>query len=489
MTVNKLQIMLDYIIKVLLFQTLFLAVYDILLKRETFFQWNRLYLIFTSILAYVIPSIKIESVQKIIPQEYVVFLPEVVLSPTTVIKQQFDWSQLFFLVLHSVFWMGVVLASLLFFVKLYKIIRLISKNEKELTANYYLVWMSNNTAFSFFNYIFLGKESANKIQIIEHELVHVQQKHSLDLLFFEVQKIVCWFNPFSYLYQQRISELHEFIADSKAVKENNKALYFKNLLAETFGVSHISFINPFLKHSLIKKRIMMLNKSKSKQFKKVKFLLLIPVLASMLIYTSCERAESEIQPENNIAELEKSTFEGLSKNEIKGLLTFIGEEMGKSNPKEKTKVLERLYVRLLEIRENLELGNVYSNKSTEITEKMMNEGIPFSVLDQSPVFPGCEDAENPKKCFQENIQKFVGENFNVELTKNSGLDSGRKKVYVIFKIDKNGDITEVRARGPHKDLEKEAVRVVKSMPKMQAGEHDGKKVAVKYTLPIAFKID
>ena len=481
--------MLDYIIKVLLFQTLFLAVYDMLLKRETFFQWNRLYLIFTSIFTYVIPLIKIESVQKIIPQEYIVFLPEVVLTPTAVIKQQFDWSALFFTSLQVVFLMGVILTSLLFFVKLYKIIRLISENEKELTANYYLVWMNNNTAFSFFNYIFLGKESTNKNQIIEHELVHVNQKHSLDLLFFEVQKIVGWFNPLSYLYQQRISELHEFIADSKVVKEKNKASYFNDLLAETFGVNHISFINPFLKHSLLKKRIMMVNKSKSKQFKKVKFLLLIPVLASMLIYTSCERAESEIQPENNIAELEKSTFEGLSKNEIKGLLTFISEEMEKSNSKEKAKVLERLYVRLLGIRENLELGNVYNKKSTEFTDEMINEGLSFSIINQSPIFPGCEDASDPKKCFQENIQKFVGRNFNPRLAKNLDLESGKKRVIVLFKIDKNGMITGVRARGPHKSLEEEAIRVVKSLPKMKAGEYDGKKVAVKYTLPITFQVD
>ena len=80
--------MLDYFIKVLIFQTLFLAVYDLLLKRETFFQWNRAYLIFTSLLAYLIPFMKINQVGEIIPQDYIILLPEVVLSPTATIKQK-----------------------------------------------------------------------------------------------------------------------------------------------------------------------------------------------------------------------------------------------------------------------------------------------------------------------------------------------------------------------------------------------------------------
>ena len=272
--------MLDYIIKVLLFQTLFLAVYDLLLKRETFFQWNRAYLILTSFLAYIIPIVKFESVQKIVPQDYIVYLPEVMLTPTTTIEQTFDWSSLLFTALQYVFWIGIMIASILFLVKLFRIVKLISNNEKENKGNYLLVFLENNTAFSFFNYIFLGKTNVNqnRKQIIEHELVHVQQKHSLDLLFFELQRIVCWFNPFSYVYQNRISELHEFIADSKAIKQNDKTTYFNNLLAETFGVQKISFINPFFKHSLIKKRIIMLHKNKSGNMMYFKFMFIIPAL-------------------------------------------------------------------------------------------------------------------------------------------------------------------------------------------------------------------
>ncbi len=286
--------MLDYIIKALIFQTLFLAAYDLFLKRETFFQWNRAYLIGTSILAYVIPLIKFEQVSNLVPQEYIVRLPQVMLTPTAVIKENFDWSTFLFSSLRWVFWLGVFLATLLFFIKLTKIFRLIYNNEKVRKHGYLLILLESENAFSFFNNIFLGKniKQENKEQIVEHELVHVRQKHSLDLLLFEFQRIIFWFNPFSYLYQYRMAELHEFIADSKAIKVTNKTNYFQNLLAQTFSTQKNSIINPFFKHSLIKKRILMLNKNRSKQFLKLKYLLLIPIFSGMFMYSSCKKGES-----------------------------------------------------------------------------------------------------------------------------------------------------------------------------------------------------
>lgn len=482
--------MLDYTIKVLLFQTLFLAVYDLFLKKETFFQWNRVYIIATSVLAYIIPLIKINRVQEIIPQEYVVMLPEVVLNPTTTIERQFDWSIMFFLVLKVVFWFGVVIASLLFVYRLYKIIRLITTNEKEFTSNYCLVWLQHNKAFSFFKYIFLNKESKNKEDIIKHELVHVKQKHSLDLLFFELQKIVFWFNPYSYLYQNRIAELHEFIADSKTVKTENKSTYFNNLLAETFSTQHISFINPFFKQSLLKKRIVMLNKNKSKQLLKFKYALLIPVLLGMLVYTSCEKSEPVIEetPLEEIMIENPETKKFIDERLEKLLEELNSADIEDNGKKQMTK--ELLYLYLLQKREGKKLNSSTSDEvQTQLLSAIeLSKGVPFAVIDKAPIFPYCENAEDPKKCLQENIQKYVVQKFNTGIVNTLGLESGKKKVYVQFKIDKHGNITEVRARGPHADIEREAMRVVNSLPKMIPGEHQGKKVAVKYTLPITLMV-
>jgi beta-lactamase regulating signal transducer with metallopeptidase domain len=110
-------------------------------------------------------------------------------------------------------------------------------------------------AFSFFNYIFLEKE-IYKIQqhnVIEHELLHRQQKYSQDLLFFEVLKIMTSFNSMIYIYQKRITLLHEFIFDAVSVKSVVKETFINFLLSNLFQVENISFINQFYKQSQLKK--------------------------------------------------------------------------------------------------------------------------------------------------------------------------------------------------------------------------------------------
>ena len=514
--------MLDYIIKVLLFQTLFLAVYDLLLKRETFFQWNRTYLIITSLLSYIIPMVKVNRISEFVPQEYVVLLPEVILSPTTTIEQSFDWSTLLFNSFQYIFWIGIMIASVIFIIKLYRISQLISNNEKENRGSYLLVLLENNSAFSFFNYIFLGKatDAKNKQQIIDHELVHVHQKHSIDLILFELQRIVCWFNPFSYLYQNRISELHEFIADSKAIKETDKTIYFNKLLSQTFGVQNISFINLFFKRSLIKKRIAMLRKNKSKELIKLKYLLLIPILSGMLVYTSCEKNESDKQNKNEKRLITLYMGDGvkIDKKEIKSekegyfdIYMFGAEPKGKEityadlTEEEKQELDNEKYMfknenakfqsyKIFENEDGVkalqQIINWKGMKKSWTSKDYSNyEDVPFAAIDQSPIFPGCENTEEPRKCFQDKVKEHVNDNFDTSITNSLGLESDKKKVYVQFEISKTGAITEIKARGPHEALEKEALRVIKTLPKMVPGEENGEKVTVKYTLPITVLVE
>lgn len=115
--------------------------------------------------------------------------------------------------------------------------------------------------------------------------------------------------------------------------------------------------------------------------------------------------------------------------------------------------------------------------------------VPFAVIENVPVFPGCERGNNAKKrkCMSEKIAKFVQRRFNTELAGDLGL-SGRQRISVIFKIDKSGNVTGVRARAPHPRLEKEAQRVINLLPKMQPGKQRGKAVIVPYSLPILFQV-
>jgi protein TonB len=115
--------------------------------------------------------------------------------------------------------------------------------------------------------------------------------------------------------------------------------------------------------------------------------------------------------------------------------------------------------------------------------------VPFSVIENVPIFPGCDKGNNAqrRKCMSQKITKFVQRKFNTELAGDLGL-SGRQRISVIFKIDQNGDVVGVRARAPHPRLVKEATRVVNLLPKMKPGKQRGKAVIVPYSLPIIFQV-
>ena len=115
--------------------------------------------------------------------------------------------------------------------------------------------------------------------------------------------------------------------------------------------------------------------------------------------------------------------------------------------------------------------------------------VPFSVIENVPIFPGCDKGNNDdrRQCMSQKITKFVQRKFNTDLAGDLGL-SGRQRISVIFKIDKTGNVVEVRARAPHPRLVKEAQRVITSLPKMKPGKQRGKAVTVQYSLPIIFQV-
>ena len=437
--------MINYILQVILFQILFLAVYDFFLSKETFFTKNRLYLLSTPVLSFLIPFIKIPTFQKAVSQEYIVYLPELVLSPekeiVNVIKETSFYQSL--TSISILFWIGVTFFSILFLIKLVKIVHLIKKNEVLKQPGFTLILIPNQTkAFSFFNYVFLGKgiTEVKRAKIIEHELVHSKQKHSLDLLMFEVLKIMMWFNPMIYFYQKRITLVHEYISDAIVAKSESRETYINKLLSNFFQVENISFVNQFYKQTLIKKRIIMMTKNKSKKRNQLKYLVIIPLLASMLFYTSCspEEVKEPITKEARIAEL------------IDELATLRSEE-----------------------EKNI--------------EKVETERVSFMSIDKAPTFPGCETGD--KKCFSTSVQKHFIKNFDSDLPKTLGLSAGKKRVFIGFKIDIEGNVVDVRAKAPHINIKEEVIRVMNSLPKMTPGENKGEKVAVNYNIPFVILVE
>ena len=118
-----------------------------------------------------------------------------------------------------------------------------------------------------------------------------------------------------------------------------------------------------------------------------------------------------------------------------------------------------------------------------------NVEVSFSTVENVPIFPGCDKGNNAerRKCMSQKIIKFVQKEFNVNIARNLGL-YGRQRISVIFKINKKGNVVGVRARAPHPNLKKEAIRVVNMIPKMKPGMQLGKAVIVPYSLPIIFQV-
>ena len=285
--------MIQYILECIAFQLVFLLIYDLFLKKETFFQWNRVYLMGTYMVSLVLPWIKVEAFTTQLPENYSLY-PEVLwdIDQTAITPLIVEEKPFFSISLeYAILFLGMGIASMLFGYKLFRIYRLRTNGELRYFEHFTrVVVKQSSVAFSFFKTIFLGDQLITKEHqsIIEHELVHIKQKHSLDLMFFELMRILCWFNPLVYAYQSKIAELHEFIADSKVAKTSRKE-HYQLLLAQVFNTQKISFINQFSKKSLIKKRIVMLQKSKSNRILSLKYLLLVPFVLGMLFYTSCEQ--------------------------------------------------------------------------------------------------------------------------------------------------------------------------------------------------------
>tara|TARA_R110000787_G_scaffold200643_12_gene311650 strand:+ start:5521 stop:6249 length:729 start_codon:yes stop_codon:yes gene_type:complete len=123
-------------------------------------------------------------------------------------------------------------------------------------------------------------------------------------------------------------------------------------------------------------------------------------------------------------------------------------------------------------------------------EDVFIEDVPMVFVENVPVFPGCKgNNQELKDCFNKKIQKHFQRKFNSDLPNELGLSPGKKRVTMIFKIDKIGNIIDVMTKSPHPKLDKEAARIIKLLPKMKPGKHQGKPVRVKYTLPMRIDVD
>jgi protein TonB len=127
-------------------------------------------------------------------------------------------------------------------------------------------------------------------------------------------------------------------------------------------------------------------------------------------------------------------------------------------------------------------------EEVEVVEEDLDLDVPFAIIEDVPLFPGCERVAKSKRrdCFQEKIQQHIRKNFRYpEIAQEMGIQG---RVFVQFTISKDGSITGIRTRGPDKNLEKEADRIISKLPKMTPGKQRGRPVRVPFSVPITFKL-
>ena len=286
-------------LQIVLYQGLFLILYDGWLQKETFFTANRWYLLITSLIAILLPVVvqlftQVETVNHTIPViEAIQSGSDSIRLPVLDLSDSLNNSKPY-AVIWGIYILGITVSTWLFARKIYTIFHLIHKSEKYKKNGYTLVVLQDEQkVFSFLHYIFIGKEMLQKNvdYFVIHESIHVKQKHSWDLLWFEWLKIGLWFSPFVYLFQRRAVTLHEYIADENTLHHTGKD-YFNHLLNDLFQVEKMDFVNQFYMQSLIKKRIIMLNKNKSKIWKQAKYLMLVPIVSLAFVVSVSMQAQS-----------------------------------------------------------------------------------------------------------------------------------------------------------------------------------------------------
>jgi TonB family protein len=407
-----------------LFLVIFYAIYWLFLRKETFHQVNRFYLIGSSILSVILPFADLSSVKtwalagQIQSLVYEYDLPELVVSQNT--EHKLNW-----VLIISILYLTIVaflFLRLAFGVaRAYAIVQSPSFNE--------------SNAFSFFGIIKIDKKLPYFRTIRAHERVHTLQLHFLDLFFFELMTVFFWCNPVVYIFRYTIKNLHEFLADQEASQTlPTVADYATLLLSKQFKIApeHL-FVQPFYNKSTLKIRIQMLLKGKSNNWAILKYGVVAPILFMALMVSSVSCSDASVKKSVEIDILKE-------------------EKVGIPPP-----------VPLLE--------------EADATLKIQKKEI-FTAVEQNPEFIGG----------QAKMYQYLGENIKYPAAAQRANISGR--VFVKFVVEDDGAIGDVEVmKGIGFGCDKEAIRVVKSMPKWNPGVQNGKNVRVYYNMPIVYKLD
>ncbi|WP_417354078.1 M56 family metallopeptidase [Flavobacterium sp.] len=423
--------MTEFLIKSVISMAVLLMVYKLFLEKEKMHLFNRIYLLTSLVFSICVPFISIPSIANY--SKNINELPQIALDEIIITRESAGFDIQFWLIL--IYTSITSLLVIRFIKNILSFVSKIKSNKKIKYKTATLVLLPYNTLpHTFLEYIFISKDDHNKNAIEKdlytHELAHVNQKHTLDILLVELFKTLFWFNPVLYFYKKSIQLNHEFLADDAVINTNKNTSGYQSLLLKMASGSHTVALASNINFSITKKRFVMMTKTTPRFLAISKQLLVVPVMAGLFLI-SCADNETKPEPETNSVQ-------------------------------ETPKVPEEV--------------NAEPAASTPDSASESDEVINLAGLTKQPEYPGG----------MPEFYNYINKNFTIPDVKENKV----LKIYISFVIEKDGSMSSIKVlRDPGYGAGEEAVRVLKSVPeKWIPGEMDGKTVRSSYTLPITLNI-
>ena len=444
-----------YILKSSVCLVLFYLFFRLLLSKETFHRFNRMALLGVLFFSLLIPCIEVttrhqvEVQQAVLSIEQLLLMAELEATPANVGAVQetsaISWVQVVLLVYLA----GILFLACRNIYSLICLFRLIhsGKHEKLEKGVTLVVHNQEIAPFSWMKYIVISRKDLeeNGREILIHEMAHIHHRHSVDLLVADICIFFQWFNPSAWLLKQELQNVHEYEADETVINEGVNAKEYQLLLIKkAVGTRLYSMANSF-NHSKLKKRITMMLKEKSNPWARLKYLYVLPLAA--IAVTAFARPEISEKVEE---------ISAVKVNDLAEIVeTKVTESVGDT-----TKPADVKYV------------------PTEVRKQLKGTPV-FEVVEEMPEFPG-----GGMSAFMDYIKK------NMRYPASAKEKGTQGRVTVQFVVDKDGSIKDPKLlRSVDKDMDAEALRLISSMPKWEPGRQKGQPVAVKYTVPVMFRLD
>ncbi len=538
--------MLAYFLKINVAIALFYAFYRLFFYKDTFFTWRRAALLCFFAISAVYPLLNIQT--WITEQEPMVAMADlyadIVLPEFTITPEQAtsDWKSLLLQTVGFAYWGMVIVLAIRFFIQLAGIIRLAFRCRKAKigNTNVHLLRQASGP-FSFFHWIFIHPTSHTEdelSEILTHEQTHANQWHSIDVLVSEIVCIFCWFNPFAWLMKREIRTNLEYLADNRVLETGHDSkAYQYHLLGLSHHKAAATIYNSFNVLPL-KKRIKMMNKKRTREIGRTKYLMFLPLAALLMIISNIEAvarttkemakdvieaveenlASNSTTPEMEVATEAIPVETPISQQDKDKLVTYKGKVVDKDGkpvegaellidgshklPQDQSFVTDKNGNFSFMAFENAHIGVIW-NKN----DKYMLKGIRYDqkertnlkiVMDDQWQNPPSNDPNNPVFEVVEimpefpdggmsGLMQFLSKNIQYPINAQKNHTQGR--VTVQFVVNKDGSISEPKIiRGVDPDLDGEAIRVISLMPKWKPGMQKGQPVRVKYTVPVMFRL-